>query len=91
MNEVGVQYNDHDIDMDDFAQDCSPQTGLPRFTQKDNSKNTSRKVAPPGSKPTIQMKRVCHKKMLLLGQPGQNQLQMNSQYYQTQEVEVQEE
>ena len=49
---LGVQYNDDDIDEDEFAQDRSPQTGLPRFTDIANSKNTSRKVATCGSKST---------------------------------------
>lgn len=61
MNEVGVQYNDSDIDEDEFAQDRSPQTGIPRFNQIANSKNTSRKVAARGSKPTTDEKGLSRK------------------------------
>ena len=72
MNEDGVQYNDHDIDMDDFPQERSPQTGLPRFTQKGNSQNTSRKVAPPGSKSTTDEKGLSQKDA-----PSINQVKIN--------------
>ena len=61
MHEAGVTYNDQDMDEDEFAQDRSPQTGVPRFTQVADSKKRSQKVAPRGPESTTDEKGVSRK------------------------------